>query len=98
LNSPKNKIYLGLAVAGNFSSYPQNIYREVADDTGQAWEKSPYFSLEKFWISTHAKAGWILNKKIEISASTKLDGSFSNFIFNSVSAPTNSLSINYHFN
>jgi hypothetical protein len=25
LNSPKNKIYLGLAVAGNFSSYPQNI-------------------------------------------------------------------------
>ena len=96
LNSPKNKIYLGLAVAGNFSSYPQNIYREVADNTGQAWEKSPYSSLEKFWISTHAKAGWVLNKKIEICGSMKLDGSFSNFIFNSVSPSITSLSINYH--
>jgi hypothetical protein len=98
LNSPKNKIYVGVGVAGNISSYPENIYSDVPESIGQPYEKSPYFFLEKFWLSTHAKAGWILNKKIELAATTKLDGAFSNFTASSVSASISSLSINYHFN
>jgi len=97
LNSRKNKIYFGVGVAGNISSYPENIYSDVPESIGQPYEKSPYFSLEKFWLSTHAKAGWILNEKIELAATTKLDGAFSNFTASSVTASMSSLSINYHF-
>ncbi len=96
-NSSGNKVYVGLGAACNFSSYPQNLYREVPDNIGEPFEDASYFPLEKVWISSHVKAGWIINKKIEIAGSLKIGGTISNFLSHSVSAGMNSLSVNYHF-
>jgi hypothetical protein len=97
INQPKNKFYIGAGAAFNFASYPVNKYKAFFGFSSRTEEKSPYLDFEKTWIGIHAKAGCLINKKIELAASVLLKGSFTSFTKFSLKPQMASFNINYHF-
>jgi len=97
VNSPKHKLYAGTGMSYNISGYPENKYTKKYTNSTSDQVQSPYLALEKNWFSFNAKAGYIMNNKIEFAGSIRYGGTFSNFIFYSLNPSIASLSINYHF-
>jgi hypothetical protein len=97
VNSSKHKLYAGTGISYNISGYPENKYTRKYTNSTPDQVQSPYLTLEKNWFSFNAKAGYIMNNKIEFGGSIRFGGTFSNFIFYSLNPSIASLGINYHF-
>lgn len=97
LNNPNGKLYIGVGVAYNFSSYAENDFSRKYAGTTNVQNVSPYLNLEKKWLSVNGKAGYLINKKIEIAVATRVGGQFSNFTGISLKPSIYYLSANYHF-
>ena len=65
-NKPKQKVYGGLEVVGNISSYSKNEFTEYN-----------LMEFESSWFTVNAMAGAIFMKRFEIGVSARLTGSFS---------------------
>jgi hypothetical protein len=97
INYPNSKLYIGGGIAYNFSSYPENDYTRKYELTTHVQKISPYLDMEEKWLSIHGKAGYLINKKIEIAAATRVGGQFNNFAGISLKPSIHSVNVNYHF-
>jgi hypothetical protein len=97
LNNPGGKLYVGAGFAFNLSSYPENDHMKKFAVAGNIQRTSPYLDFQKTWLSFHGKAGYIINKKIEIAVTTRIGGKFSNFSGVSLKPSIYCFGANYHF-
>ncbi|MGZ5218747.1 MAG: hypothetical protein ACXWC7_01680 [Chitinophagaceae bacterium] len=97
INTQKNKLYVGGGAAFNMCSYPENSLTKKYYYSSTVHNVSPYLKLQKGWVSFHAKAGYLINKKIEIATSTKFGGSFSTDGRLGMKSSILFANINYHF-
>ena len=95
VNRDKNKLYLGVGVAYNLTTYPENSL--TLKTPYNMLEFSPHLDLEKGWLSFNARAGYILNRKFELATMAKLGGSFSNYTSFGLGPHIVCASLNYHF-
>jgi len=97
INTQKNKLYVGAGAAFNMCSYPENSLTKKYYYSSTVHNLSPYLKLQKSWVSFHAKAGYLITKKIEIAASIKFGGSFSTDGRLGMKPSMPFANINYHF-
>lgn len=97
INSPKNKLFIGGGAAFNMSSFPENRLSTKYYYSPTVHNQSPYLRLHKGWVSFHAKAGYLVMKKVEIATSIKFEGGFSTYGFLGMRSSILFANINYHF-
>lgn len=97
LNLPNEKLFLGLGIGYNFTSYKENILHKKYGDFSNVLVRSPHLDLEKAWLGIHAKAGFIMSKRFEIVTTAMFDGSFANFSNFSLKPTILFANLNYHF-
>lgn len=97
INSPKNKLFIGGGAAFNMSSYPENSLSKKYYYSPTVQTLSPYLKLHKGWVSFHAKAGYLLMKKVEVATSVKFGGGFSTDGLLGMKPSILFANINYHF-
>jgi len=94
----KTKIYAGIGLGFNFSSYPKQRLTTTNQLTGVVSSYDDYLTLEKKWMGIYGKIGVIANTKIEIGITVQFDGTFVNFSQTGESSTPVSLRVFYRFN
>ena len=84
LRSKTYKVYAGVKIGYNLSSYPLNEYIETTPSTNTTRTIKNDYEFEKGWLSGSANVGLILSNKFEVMGSFSIIGSFSNYINYSV--------------
>ncbi|MDZ4793134.1 MAG: hypothetical protein SGI83_02550 [Bacteroidota bacterium] len=72
------KLYTGVGLGYNISSYPKNSYTTTDVLTGAVTIKKDFPELKKSWTTVFGRIGVVMAKKIELGLSTQLAGSFIN--------------------
>jgi len=79
-NKPKQKVYAGIELLGNFSNYQANDITRKNLTTGNITKDENYLEFESSWFSVNAMAGAIFLKRFDFNASVRLTGGFSTTI------------------
>jgi hypothetical protein len=79
-NKPKQKVYAGVELLGNFSNYQANDITRKNLTTGTITKDENYLEFESSWFSVNAMAGAIFLKRFDFNASVRLTGGFSTTI------------------
>ena len=72
----KAKIYAGVGIAYNFSSYPKQLFTSVNSLTGNVTKAENFPPMEKGWIGFYGRLGVTVSSKVDIGLTGKIDGSF----------------------
>ena len=91
-------VYGGLGVGYNLSSFPLNEYVEIKKATNDMSKYSNYLPFEKNWTGLSASIGVVIKKKFELTAGTKILGSFANFASFGFNPSIYTLAFSYRFN
>ncbi|WP_276479808.1 hypothetical protein [Paraflavitalea pollutisoli] len=97
VRAPKFKLYAGLGVDYNFSSYSDNTYRLKWINYDKENERENYLKLEKNWMSVSARIGAIIGNKLEIGLVGKVAGSFENMMLINAKPTIYGLRVGYRF-
>ncbi|WP_295770044.1 hypothetical protein [uncultured Mucilaginibacter sp.] len=92
-NSDKFKFYLGVGASVNLAAYANDELRTAATNIQLAEES--YYSLTNYYVTTPLKAGVILNKKLDISATYIRRAPFTNYVAFDLGSTLYGLSVNY---
>jgi hypothetical protein len=93
---PSYRVYGGIGLSYNFTSFQRNTYREVDTSGGEFRKIEDYLDYEKSWFSGTASLGGI-HKNLEVILSHKIFGSFERFTGVEINARTFSLRLAYRF-
>jgi hypothetical protein len=74
----KAKIWTGVGIAYNFSSYPTQLFTSVNSLTGNGTKDENYPPLEKGWIGFYGRLGVTVSSKFDIGVTGKIGGSIVN--------------------
>jgi len=91
------KVYAGVKIGYNFTSYPVNKYVETVPSTGTSRTINDDYVFEKKWLSGSANLGAIISNKFGVNMSFSAFGSFSNYVNFSVAPNIFCGSVSYHF-
>ena len=91
-------VYGGLGVGYNLSSFPLNEYVEIKKATNDTSKYSNYLPFEKNWTGLSASIGAVIKKKFELTAGTRILGSFANFASFGFKPSMYTLAFSYRFN
>jgi len=93
LNHPTKKLYAGAGFALNVVMSSENILTKKYRSSSTPIYESPYRDLSSGWMGFYARAGYQVNKKIEIATSFKLNGTF----YYTMKPSLLFVNMNYHF-
>jgi len=74
------KLFTGIGMEFNFSSYPKDIFTTYDQNGDVVSERKNYFKLEKTWIGIPARIGCKINKRMEAGAIFKIGGKYLTFV------------------
>lgn len=94
---PKQKVYAGLEVVGNFSKYKENELTRRNLTTGSVSEVYHLLEYESSWFSVNAMAGAVFMERFEIAVTARLTGSFSTMLGTNVKPSIYLLKLGYRF-
>ena len=80
VRSPSFRLYTGIGMGYNFSSYPINQYIETNTQINVTQKHDDYLEFEENWMSGNLQLGGIIKNKFEVIASIKAFGGFERFI------------------
>jgi len=97
LRSKTYKVYAGVKIGYNVSSYPLNEYVETTPSTNTTRTFENDYVFEKGWLSGSVNLGVMLNNKLDLMGSFSVMGSFSNYTNYSVKPNIMNVGVAYHF-
>jgi len=80
IRTTSNRVYVGVGSSVSISGYTSNEFtkNDVSANTTTVYKN--YYTYEKAWLGISASAGTVIKNKLEINASAKLLGTFSDML------------------
>jgi len=97
VNTGTVKLFAGVGMGFNFSSYPKQSYVSTNALTGAVSKKDDFPVLRENWVSIFARIGVVISKKIELGLNRQMGGSFISYVNISETYDPVSLHLYYRF-
>ena len=91
------KVYAGVKIGYNFTSYPVNKYVETIPSTNTSRIINDDYLFEKKWLSGSANLGAIISDRFGLNMSFSVFGAFSNYVNFSITPNILCAGVSYHF-